>query len=179
MRHPILPQRDPTRALRSHGAQSVVRVGEPKPGHDARKPDRRLQQQPAPKRHAPRTAKEAAPERIGSVVLDQRIEQPQDIRGAVLPVSVERHHETGIVLQRELYPGLERCPLPQIDRVRDDVGADGECNFPGAVMRTVVDDNYPIVSPYKARDNRTDDGALIERRYNDPNRARIKLSTVL
>ena len=174
MRHLVLPQCDPARAVDGHGAQSVVRVREPKPGHDARKPDRRMQQQPALERHALRTAKESAAERIRGIVLNQRIEKPHDIRGTVLPVSIERHNVSGIVLQRELYSGLERSALPQINGVRDHGGADGKRNVPGAVMRTVIDDNHPIVSPYKVRDNWTDDGGLVERRYNDPNRARIK-----
>jgi hypothetical protein len=106
----------------------------------------------------------------------QRIDQPRDIRGTVLPVGIESHNVPGALLQCELYPGLERSALPQIDRVRDHGRAGGERNLPRGVIRTVIDDDHAMASLYQVRNNRTDDGSLIKSRNDDPNRARIQLS---
>jgi hypothetical protein len=75
-----------------------MRVSQSKAGHDAGKPDCRLQQDPAPERHAARAAQEPAAERVGSVVIDQGIDKPDDIGGTVLSVGIERHNVTGALL---------------------------------------------------------------------------------
>jgi hypothetical protein len=156
-----------------------VRIGQVKTGHDARKPDCRLQQQPSPERHTERTAKESAAECIGGIVVNQGIQESRDIRGTMLPISIKRHHVTGVLLQRKLYPGLQRGTLPQIGRVRDYSSPGGDRYVPGTVLRAIIDNNHPIASPYKVRDDRTDHCGFIKRRNNDPYRARIDFSTVL
>ena len=112
-------------------------------------------------------------------VVNQGIQEPCDIRGTMLAVSIERHHVTGVLLQRKLYPGLQRSTLPQIGRVRNYSRPGGDRNVPGAVLRAIIDDNHPIASPYKVRDDRTDHRGLVKRRNNDPYRARIEFFTML
>ena len=80
-------------------------------------------------------------------MLDQRIEKLHDVRGPMLPVGIERHHVTGILLQCEFYSSLECSALPQINRVRDQGGAGGERNIARAVTRAVIDDNHLIALP--------------------------------
>lgn len=155
-----------------------MRIGEAKAGHDPSKPDCRLQQDAAAQRHAACAAEESAAERIGGVAVDQGVDQPRDIGRSMLSIGIERHNVVGPLRQREFDTGLERGALPQIDRMRDNIGAGRERNLPRRVMRAVVNDNHAIALTHEVRNDRADDCGLVKSRNDDPNRLFIEFFTV-
>lgn len=108
-------------------------------------------------------------------MVDQGIDEPRDIGGTVLPVSIESHNVSGALLQRKFDAGLERGALPQIDRVGDDGGAGRERNLAGRVMGAVIDNDDAITSPHEVRNYGTDNCGFVESRNNDPNQSGIGL----
>src|SRR5262249_11416431 len=106
MGHSVLPQGYTPRPFSTHRTQTVVRVGKPKPGHSAGKPNRGMQEEPPPQRHPARTTEETATENIVCVAVFKRVDQMRDIRWTVLAVGVERHNRVGPLLKCELDPRL-------------------------------------------------------------------------
>jgi hypothetical protein len=113
-------------------------------------------------------AEEAAAEHEVGALRVQRIDQPGNVRDAMLAVAVEGDDDVGALAQRKLDAGLQPGALPQIDRMLDHRGAGLGGDAGGRVPRPVVDDGHLITGAQEIADHGGDHPRLVIGGDDDP-----------